>query len=117
MDGDDIAKPTAATAPQVRRRMSVTEASIPTLPRGTRLRFDDSRQRWVLLVPERVLAPDDIAIEVLKLCDGKKSVGVIADELAAKYVAPRGEILRDIIEMLQDLAESGFLVEAAGGQR
>ncbi len=112
MDGDDIAKP---AAPQTRRRMIVTEASIPTLPRGARMRFDESRQRWVLLVPERVLAPDDVAVEVLKLCDGKKSVGLIADELAAKYVAPRDEILRDVIEMLQDLAESGFLVEATGG--
>ena len=71
----------------------------------------------VLLVPERVLAPDDIAVEVLKLCDGKKSVGIIADELAARYVAPREEILRDVIEMLQDLAESGFLVEAGGQPR
>jgi pyrroloquinoline quinone biosynthesis protein D len=116
MDGDDIAGPVAA-APQTRRRMNVSEASIPTLPRGARMRFDESRQRWVLLVPERVLAPDDIAVEVLKLCDGKKSVGIIADELAAKYVAPREEILRDVIEMLQDLAESGFLVEAGGQPR
>lgn len=114
MDGDDIARP---AAPQIRRRMTVTEQSIPTLPRGARMRFDESRQRWVLLVPERVLAPDDIAVEVLKLCDGKKSVGVLADELAAKYVASREEILHDVIEMLQDLAESGFLVEAAGGPR
>ena len=116
MDGDDIARP-APPAPQIRRRMTVTEASIPTLPRGARMRFDESRQRWVLLVPERVLAPDDIAVEVLKLCDGKKSVGIIADELAARYVAPREEILRDVIEMLQDLAESGFLVEAGGQPR
>lgn len=117
MDGDDIARPAASTAPQARRRMTVSEASVPTLPRGARMRFDESRQRWVLLVPERVLAPDDIAVEVLKLCDGKKTVGAIADELAAKYAAPRAEILRDVIEMLQDLADSGFLVEAAGERR
>jgi pyrroloquinoline quinone biosynthesis protein D len=117
MDGDDIARPAAPAAPQTRRRMTVTETSVPTLPRGARMRFDESRQRWVLLVPERVLAPDDIAVEVLKLCDGNRSVGRIADELAAKYVAPREDILGDVIEMLQDLAESGFLIEAAGGPR
>ena len=89
MDGDDIGKPPEALAPAARRRMTVSEASIPALPRGARLRFDEARQRWVLLVPERVLAPDDIAVEILKLCDGKKSVGTIADELAAKYAAPR----------------------------
>ena len=117
MDGDDIGKPDEPIAPASRRRMSVSEASIPTLPRGARLRFDDARQRWVLLVPERVLAPDDVAVEILKLCDGKKSVGGIADELATKYAAPRDEILTDVIAMLQDLAESGFLVEATGGQK
>ena len=112
MDGDGISN--TAMAPAARRRMTVSEASVPTLPRGARLRHDDSRGRWVLLVPERVLAPDDIAIEILKLCDGKRSVGTIADELAAKYTAPRQEILLDVIAMLQDLAESGFLVEAEG---
>lgn len=117
MDGDDIAGPAPVVAPQSRRRMTVSEASVPTLPRGARMRFDESRQRWVLLVPERVLAPDDIAVEVLKLCDGKKFVGAIADELAAKYIAPREDILRDVVEMLQDLADSGFLIEAAGGRK
>ena len=60
MDGDDIAK---ASAPASRRRMTVSETSVPALPRGARLRYDESRGRWVLLVPERVLAPDDIAID------------------------------------------------------
>ena len=117
MDGDDTAQPPQTTAPAARRRMTVTEASIPALPRGARLRFDETRQRWVLLVPERVLAPDDVAVEILKLCDGKKSVGTMANELAAKYVAPREEILTDVIAMLQDLAESGFLIEAPGGSK
>ena len=71
----------------------------------------------MLLVPERVLAPDDVAVEILKLCDGNRTVGTIADELAAKYVAPREEILTDVVAMLQDLAESGFLIEAAGGTK
>ena len=51
-----------APAPAARRRLTVSEASVPVLARGTRLHFDDTRKRWVLLVPERVLAPDDIAV-------------------------------------------------------
>lgn len=86
--------------------------SRPTLPRHARLRYDDSRQRWVVLVPERVLAPDDIAVEVLGLCDGIRTVAGMADELAAKYAADRDQIEGDILAMLQDLAEKGFLVEA-----
>lgn len=103
-------------APAARRRMAVSEASVPALSRGTKLRFDETRERWVLLVPERVLAPDDTAVEILQLCDGERSVGDIVDALAAKYVAPREEIGADVIAMLQDLANSGFLIERRGNQ-
>ena len=101
-----------ATAPAARRRLIVAEDSIPTLARGTRLRYDETRQRWVLLVPERVMAPDEIAVEILQLCDGQRSVAAIIDQLAAAYAAPREEIGADVIAMLQDLAGSGFVVEA-----
>jgi pyrroloquinoline quinone biosynthesis protein D len=111
MDGDDLS-PAPPQAPAARRRMTVSEDSVPKLARGVMLRYDETHQRWVLLVPERVLAPDDIAIEVLKMCDGVKSVGTLIDELAVKYAAPRDVIATDVIAMLQDLAEPGFLVEA-----
>ena len=101
-----------ATAPAARRRLIVAEDSIPTLARGTRLRYDETRQRWVLLVPERVMAPDEIAVEILQLCDGQRSVAAIIDRLAEAYAAPREEIGADVIAMLQDLAGSGFVVEA-----
>ena len=71
------------------RNISVSEASRPKLPRHAKLKFDETRQVWVILAPERVLAPDEIAVEVLQLCDGVRSVGDMADQLAAKYAAPR----------------------------
>ncbi|AVT76005.1 coenzyme PQQ synthesis protein D [Rhodopseudomonas palustris] len=94
------------------RRISVSEGSRPVLPRHARLKFDDTRQRWVILAPERVLAPDEIAVEILQLCDGARDVAAIIDALAAKYTADRGEIGRDVVAMLQDLADKGFLTEA-----
>ena len=94
------------------RHISVSEASRPVLPRHAKLKYDETRQVWVILAPERVLAPDEIAVEVLKLCDGMRSVGDLADQLAAKYAAPREAILTDVIAMLQDLADKGFLTEA-----
>jgi pyrroloquinoline quinone biosynthesis protein D len=94
------------------RRISVSEASRPVLPRHARLKFDDTRQRWVILAPERVLAPDEIAVEILQLCDGERDVAAIIDALAAKYTADRAEIGRDVVAMLQDLADKGFLTEA-----
>jgi len=94
------------------RNISVSEASRPVLPRHARLKFDETRQVWVILAPERVLAPDEVAVEVLKLCDGVRSVEQMVDQLAAKYTAERGAIAADVIAMLQDLADKGFLTEA-----
>ena len=94
------------------RNISVSEASRPVLPRHAKLRFDETRQRWVILAPERVLAPDEIAVEILQLCDGARNVAQMIDELAAKYAAERAAIGADVIAMLQDLADKGFLTEA-----
>jgi pyrroloquinoline quinone biosynthesis protein D len=94
------------------RNISVNEASRPVLPRHARLKFDETRQRWVILAPERVLAPDEIAVEVLQLCDGVRSVAAIIDQLAEKYTADRAAISIDVVAMLQDLADKGFITEA-----
>jgi pyrroloquinoline quinone biosynthesis protein D len=88
------------------RNISISEASRPKLPRHARLKFDETRQVWV------ILAPDEIAVEVLKLCDGECSVADMVDQLAAKYAAPREAISTDVVAMLQDLADKGFLTEA-----
>jgi len=36
----------------------------------------------------------------------------MVDQLAAKYAAPREAIATDVVGMLQDLADKGFLTEA-----
>ena len=46
------------------RHISVSEASRPVLPRHAKLKYDETRKVWVILAPERVLAPDEIAVEV-----------------------------------------------------
>src|ERR1700737_3875035 len=94
------------------RNIRVSEGSRPLLPRNARLKFDRTRRRGALLAPERVLAPDEIAVEVLQLCDGVRSVEAMIDQLAEKYTAERDAIATDVVAMLQDLADKGFLTEA-----
>jgi pyrroloquinoline quinone biosynthesis protein D len=94
------------------RNITVSKTSRPRLPRHAKLKFDETRERWVILAPERVLAPDEIAVEVLQLCDGARSVEQMIDQLAEKYAADRDAIGTDVIAMLQDLADKGFLTEA-----
>lgn len=88
---------------------AVTEDSAPVLPRHVRLRHDETRGGWVLLGPERVLVLDEIALEVMKLVDGKTSVGGIVDRLAQIYDAPREAIMPDVLAMLNELGEKGFV--------
>jgi len=86
-----------------------TEASVPRLRRGVRLRFDQRRKAWVLLAPERVLLPDETAVAVLQRCDGKATVGAIVDDLCRAYDAERALIARDVRALLQGLAEKGVV--------
>jgi pyrroloquinoline quinone biosynthesis protein D len=95
--------------PATRRRLRVDAATRPLLPRHVRMHHDARRGLWVLLAPERVLTPDAIAVEVLGLCDGTRTVADIAEVLAGRYAAPPRRIAADVLAMLQDLAEKDFL--------
>ncbi len=87
----------------------VSADSMPALPDHVRLHHDEARARWVLLAPERLLEPDDAALDTLKLCDGRTTVRAISGKLGEAYNAPAEKILEDIIVMLQDLADKDFL--------
>lgn len=91
------------------KRVIITEASAPKLPPHIKMRHDAGRGRWLVLAPERVFEPDEIAVEILKRCDGAKAVRAIAEELAADYNAPLKDILGDVIAMLQELSDKGVV--------
>jgi len=90
-------------------RTIVENNSLPSLPRHVKMRFDQRRGRWIVLAPERVLMPDEVAVEILKLCDGATSVSTIVEKLAKIYDASAEEIGEDVAEMLQDMADKGFV--------
>jgi pyrroloquinoline quinone biosynthesis protein D len=87
---------------ETRERVIVGEATRPLLPKHVRLHFDPVRQRDVVLAPEKVFWPDEISMEILKLCDGNRSVGAIADTLAAEYNA-------DVMEFVQEWSDNLLL--------
>ena len=80
---------------------------VPTFARGMRFRFDEVRQAWVVLGPERLFSPDEHATEVLKLVDGARSFGAIVEALAARFDAPNEVIAEDVSAMLRELADKG----------
>lgn len=90
-------------------RVTITETSVPGLPVGVKLRFDKQREQWVILAPERLFVLDNIALEIVKRCDGKASVAEIVNDLAETFEAPRDVILKDVGALLQDLADKRIL--------
>jgi pyrroloquinoline quinone biosynthesis protein D len=86
----------------------IDQEATPRLADHVTMRFDEHRDRWVILAPERVLMPDDIAVEILKRCEGG-TVAEIVDDLARAFDAPREDIAGDVIAMLQDLADKGVV--------
>jgi pyrroloquinoline quinone biosynthesis protein D len=74
-----------------------------------KFRFDGVRKAWVVLAPERLLLPDEQAVEILRLIDGERDVDTVVDELARRYEAPREVIAGDVVRMLQDLVDKKVL--------
>ncbi len=87
----------------------VGDDSRPRLPRGVRLRRDDTRGEWTLLAPERVFQADAIAVEVLKLCNGERTLSAIVDELAAAFSADRARVETDVRGLLGQLAQKRLI--------
>jgi pyrroloquinoline quinone biosynthesis protein D len=81
----------------------------PRLAPGVRLHFDTTRDAWVLLGPERVIETEGPASEILRRCDGTRTVAQIVDELAVVYTADRDVIADDVSDILAELVTKRML--------
>lgn len=90
-------------------RVILDESYVLVFAPHVRLRFNEPREQWVILAPERLLEPDETAVVILRRLDGSCSVQTIIDDLAKDYDAPRETIAKDVCKLLQDLLDKGFL--------
>jgi pyrroloquinoline quinone biosynthesis protein D len=90
-------------------RVEVAGASVLRFAPHARFRFDEVRQAWVVLMPERLLLPDEQAVAVLRLIDGDRDADAIVEALGRQYDAPRAAIAADVMAMLQDLLDKKVL--------
>ena len=89
---------------------TLTGRSVPRLPRGVRLRHDETRQQWLLMGPERLFKLDPIALAILRRCDGSTDLAAIVDDLAQEFDAEAETVDRDVRTFLGDLAARGMIV-------
>lgn len=102
---------TEGTAMEAAVMEAVAEAAVLRLAPGVMLRHDAARDAWMLLAPERVLVLDEIGLEIVRSCvqaGGTVAAGI--DRLSEAYAAPRAEIAADVLEVLTDLRNRGFVI-------
>ena len=88
---------------------SIAGSAVLDFAPHVRFRFDERRKAWIVLAPERLLLPDEQAVAILRLIDGKRDVDAIIDELAGQFEALREVIAGDVVPMLQDLVDKKVL--------
>ncbi|TDF99632.1 pyrroloquinoline quinone biosynthesis peptide chaperone PqqD [Paenibacillus piri] len=79
----------------------------PRLRSPARLKYDKTRQSDMLLLPERVVNLNPTAGAILWLCDGRRTVAQIIDELEVKY--DQTGLKDDILEFLTQAADKGWV--------
>lgn len=72
----------------------------PRLAKGVRIRYDDARGEHVLLSPEAVLVLNPTSAEIVQLCDGRRTVAEILEELQSQYGEINADEVRGFIEYL-----------------
>ena len=59
----------------------------PRLSRRFRLQYEEAQSRWVLLYPEGMVQLNPSAAEILKRCDGERTLEGIVSELETAFNA------------------------------
>lgn len=81
----------------------------PHLAPGVRLHFDETRQAWMLLAPERILMLDETSLDIVQRCNGTTPIATLIDDLAQAYSADRSEIDGDVRALLTGLIDKRVL--------
>jgi coenzyme PQQ biosynthesis protein PqqD len=82
----------------------------PRLAPKVRLREDRVTGGSLLLYPEKGLALNETAAEILRLCTGEVTVAEIIERLTAKYGSEKREVLAaEVQSFLQSLVDRNLL--------
>jgi pyrroloquinoline quinone biosynthesis protein D len=79
----------------------------PALSRLFRMQWEETQNNYVLLYPEGMVKLNQSAAEILKRCDGARTVPAIVDELEQQFGA-RG-LRDDVDDFLRTASERGWI--------
>ena len=86
---------------------NLSDTSKPRLAAKVRLKWDEVRQKPLLLFPEGVLVLNPTANEVVTLCDGQRTVAEIVKTLGEKFGSDT--IDQDVKDLLARLIGKGLM--------
>lgn len=79
----------------------------PTIAALFRLQFEPAQDCWVLLYPEGMVKLNTPAAEILRRCDGARTVDEIVAELEAAFAQPA--LRGDVCAFLAQARQRGWL--------
>ena len=79
----------------------------PAVAAMYRLQFEPAQDAWVLLYPEGMVKLNTPAAEILRRCDGRRSVDDIVDDLERAFA--RKGLAGDVHAFLEQAREQGWL--------
>jgi len=79
----------------------------PALSPGYRFQWEAAQDAYVLLYPEGMVTLNESAAEVLRRCDGERTVQGVIDDLQAAF--PGAELDEDVKEFLAQARERGWI--------
>jgi pyrroloquinoline quinone biosynthesis protein D len=88
----------------------IPETWRPRLSSKARLRWDKVEKQHMVIFPEAALLLNETASEILKLCDGERTVEQIVDALAQQFVGTdRQQIAEEVMDLLMRIRTRGLL--------
>jgi pyrroloquinoline quinone biosynthesis protein D len=81
--------------------------SKPAIGRGFRLQWEPAQNAHVLLYPEGMVKLNGSAGEILKRCDGRRSVAAIVEDLQQAFGAP--DLTNDVTAFMSFAVEHKWI--------
>jgi pyrroloquinoline quinone biosynthesis protein D len=78
-----------------------------------RLQWEEAQQKHVILYPEGMVELNLPAAEILKLCDGARTLDGIVEELERKFET--SGLRDDILELVESALENGWIRTVSQG--
>jgi pyrroloquinoline quinone biosynthesis protein D len=86
---------------------ALLDSDVPVLAPTFRFQWEEVQGCWVILYPEGMVKLSPSAAEILKRCDGARTVAALLEDLKSAY--PGADLEGDVRKFLEDAHEHGWI--------